>query len=109
MQSELLITGYRLNPLTYEIFLQGQKIIVSQKEFALAYYFFTNVDRSISRGELLKVIWGSSDKQITRSLDVHISWIRKKLRLEINSDSGYRLLAIYGFGYRLIKIDLLNI
>jgi DNA-binding response OmpR family regulator len=51
----------------------------------------------------MKDIWGHEESTLSRTLDVHISWIRRKLDIGANSDQ-VRLVVVHGFGYRLMKI-----
>jgi DNA-binding response OmpR family regulator len=54
---------------------------LSEKEFKLALFLFDNHERAISRERLMQEVWGSEGDALSRSLDVHISWLRKKLNL----------------------------
>jgi DNA-binding response OmpR family regulator len=47
------------------------------------------------------MLWRGRSKSLTRTVDAHVSRIRK--RLMINSENGHRLVAAYGNGYRLEK------
>lgn len=97
------IANYQLNPATHEILIDGEKITLSDMEFKLAYYMFSNLNSPISRTALLIEVWGKSEKLLTRTLDVHMTWIRKKLNLGANGKS-LKLSAIYGYGYRLAEV-----
>jgi DNA-binding response OmpR family regulator len=78
----------------------GDEVIeLAAKEFALALLMMRNSHRPLSRGYLLENIWGHDGGIETRTLDVHISQIRKRLRLR--PENGLRLSSIYSFGYRL--------
>ena len=78
----------------------GDDVIeLAAKEFALAQLMMRNTHRPMSRSYLLETIWGQEGGLETRTLDVHISQIRKRLRLR--PENGLRLSSIYGFGYRL--------
>jgi DNA-binding response OmpR family regulator len=72
---------------------------LTQKEFELAAFLFRNVGRMLSRGHILESVWGHGPELTTRTVDTHISRVRTKL--ELNPDHGWRLSAIYHFGYRL--------
>lgn len=90
----------------------GKEIALTAKEFEIAVFLFRHIGRVVSRGHLLDTIWGRgiNDKAVhaidavtTRTIDSHISKLR--IRLELRPENGYRLSSIYGFGYRLEKID----
>ena len=81
--------------------IDGEEILVTNKEFSLALLLFQNLDRPLSRAYLLDKIWGVSPDLQTRTLDAHVSRIRSKLRLR--PEAGYRLAPVYSYGYRLEK------
>jgi DNA-binding response OmpR family regulator len=51
----------------------------------------------------MKDVWGREEDALSRTLDVHISWIRRKLNIGANSDK-IRLVVVHGYGYRLMQI-----
>ncbi len=75
---------------------------LTAKEFQLANFFFNNPDRLISRDYLLETIWTKSSSITTRTVDTHISRLRKKLALD--GSTGWKLVSVYHKGYRLIKV-----
>lgn len=85
-------------PERLEIELNGKLIRLSEIEFDLLRIFLTNPNKNISREEILNTIW--KDTQVSeRSVDVHISSLRKKL-----DDFNYAIKSLYGSGYILKKI-----
>lgn len=79
--------------------LDGVPITLTSKEFALAYLFFSNQHKPLSRGYLMEAVWKSLADLTTRTLDMHVSRIRTKLRLR--SENGFRLQTVFNYGYRL--------
>lgn len=53
----------------------------------------------MSRDHLLNKIWGIDAEVDTRTVDTHVSRIRKKLGL--SGDSGWKMVPVYGYGYRM--------
>jgi DNA-binding response OmpR family regulator len=98
------LLGYTFNKLDNTVQFNQQTVTLSEKEFKLALFLFENQDRAVSRERLLQEIWGGMGDALSRSLDVHVSWLRKKLDLAAASKS-LRLKPIYGFGYRLIAVQ----
>jgi two-component system response regulator RegX3 len=68
-------------------------IALTNKEYELALYFFKNEGLLISRDQLLESIWVKSSEISTRTVDTHISRLRKKLLL--NGTHGWKLVSIY--------------
>lgn len=85
------------------ITFRGKRVDLTQKEFDLAVFLFNNLGKVFARGRLLEQVWGRSPEINTRTVDTHISRIRKKL--ELCPENGWRLSAIYQYGYRLEAVD----
>jgi len=90
---------FELDLLSHTLRREGDILNLTQKEFDLAAYLFKHLGQIVSRAEVLKNVWGSNPELNTRTVDIHISRLRKKL--ELNGDSGWRLTGIYNHGYRL--------
>ncbi len=76
---------------------------LTQKEFDLAIYLLQNPEKLLSRDHLLNSVWGLNTEVDTRTVDTHVSRLRKKLMLD--GTHGWRLAPIYGYGYRLQRAD----
>lgn len=83
------------------ILRSGEPIELTEKEYELAVFLFQNSGRLVSRGHLLESVWGRNPDLNTRTVDTHVSRIRHKLQL--GSESGWRLSTVYQHGYRLEK------
>ncbi|MGW8248206.1 MAG: response regulator transcription factor [Acidiferrobacterales bacterium] len=94
---------YHLDPKTHTISVNGEAIELTSREFDLAWFLFRNSGRVLSRGHILEAVWGSSPDLNTRTVDTHISRLRKKLN--IGEENGWRLKAIYQHGYRLESLN----
>lgn len=82
-----------------ELRRDGETVVLTNKEFLLTLEFFRNLGRVVSRNELFQKIWGLDGVSNMRTIDAHVSTIRRKLAL--TPESGYSLVPVYGFGYRL--------
>ena len=99
----LEFTPYTLQRSTRTVKLNGENIEVTRKEFELTLFFFRNAGRVLSRGYILETVWGRSAEVNTRTVDTHISRLRRKLA--ISADNGWQLTSIYQHGYRLEKCE----
>lgn len=97
-----LFGAYRFDTQVGEIAIGGEPVQVTTKEFALALFLFRNLNRSLSRSYIFESIWGQNPDLQTRTLDTHISKVRAKLNLR--AGNGFRLVPLYGYGYRLETI-----
>ena len=82
--------------------IDGSDVELTQREFDLAVLLFQNLGRVFSRDELFSSIWSRELAYDTRTIDTHLSRLRKKLSLE--GEMGVVLTSVYGKGYRLDSI-----
>lgn len=82
----------------YEVFVRGEKIELTPKEFELLVYFMKRKDRVINRDTLLERIWQYDFSGQSRIVDVHVSHLRDKI--EKDPKRPAYLVTVRGFGYR---------
>ncbi len=98
---ELEFTPYTLQRTAKVVKLNGKSIEITRKEFELTLFLFRNAGRVLSRGYILETVWGRSAEVNTRTVDTHVSRLRRKLA--ISAENGWKLTSIYQHGYRLEK------
>ena len=81
------------------ISMNGRDISLTEREFDLAAFLFRRRGRVVSREALLEGVWNIRSDVATRTVETHISRLRKKL--ELAGEHGWRLNAVYQHGYRL--------
>ena len=81
------------------ILRDGQPIELTRRDFEVALLLFRNVGKVLSRGFIMDTVWGRGDPATSRTVDMHVSRVRNLLGL--SSAIGLRLIAVYGYGYRL--------
>lgn len=96
---ELSLPPFSIDLQRRRVSLNGNEIELTQREFDLAAYLFRRQGRIVSRDALLENVWNMSASVSTRTVDTHVSRLRKKL--ELNGEHGWRLTAVYQHGYRL--------
>ena len=85
--------------------LCGERLLkITGKEFALLVLFLRNVGRLLSRSYLVESVWGPRAQVTSRTVDTHVSRLRRKLALA--PQNGWHLVASYGRGYRLVRISV---
>jgi len=94
---------YRFDLQNKLAFVGGQQVEMTDKDFEVASCLFDNIGRILSRSFLLETVWGISSDLHTRTVDVHVSRVRKALG--ITPESGFRVKTIYQHGYRLEKVE----
>lgn len=94
---------YEIDTRQRRVSIDGRIVEMTQKEYELTLFLFKNLGRVISRGHLLEMVWGTSSKLNTRTVDTHVSRLRTKL--ELDSQEKWKLTSVYRHGYRLENID----
>ena len=96
ISDRVVLPGLELDLVTHELMMDKDLIMLTGRQFELMAYFMRNPGRVISRRELLKKVWHTSSDMSTRTVDVHVVALRKKLRT-----GAFQIEAVYKAGYRL--------
>lgn len=88
------------HPNIHSLVRNGKKIELTILENRILLYFLQHIGRVISRDELMQVVWGYSSNVNTRTLDMHIVRLRKKI--ELNPDKPVYLQTVRGMGYKFV-------
>lgn len=83
-----------------ELTRAGQPVALSAKEFHLLRYFVEHRGATISRDELLREVWGYGGQPTTRTVDVHVAWLRQKI--EKDPKNPQLILTMVGLGYKFV-------
>ncbi|NJN48876.1 MAG: response regulator transcription factor [Alkalinema sp. RL_2_19] len=94
----LSFSGIALYPQECRVTISGDEINLSPKEFKLLELFMSHPKRVWSREQLLEKVWGHDFIGDSKTVDVHIRWLREKL--EQDPSHPKYLVTIRGFGYR---------
>jgi two-component system alkaline phosphatase synthesis response regulator PhoP len=81
-----------------EVTKNGTPVELSAREFKLLRYFIEHRGAALSRDELLNEVWGYNAMPSTRTVDVHIAWLRQKI--EDNPRHPQLILTVHGLGYK---------
>jgi two-component system alkaline phosphatase synthesis response regulator PhoP len=98
-QSVYQVGDIRMDVRGTEVTRDGKPIALSAREFQLLRYFMEHPGETLSRGELLRAVWGYDDAAFTRTVDVHIATLRQKV--ERDPKHPELILTITGMGYKL--------
>lgn len=91
-----------IDTLREEITVDSVPIKVTHKDYQVAVCLVRNVGKVLSRDYLLREVWGVDASLNTRTVDVHVSRVRRSLNL--TPEAGYCIKNIYQHGYRLEKV-----
>jgi two-component system alkaline phosphatase synthesis response regulator PhoP len=83
-----------------EVIKAGVPVELSAREFKLLKYFVEHRGAALTRDELLNEVWGYNAMPSTRTVDVHVAWLRQKL--EDNARHPQYILTVHGLGYKFV-------
>jgi DNA-binding response OmpR family regulator len=84
----------------HQVLREEKRSALTPKEFKLLYLLIENQDQVLSRKIIMQQVWETDYLGDTRTLDVHIRWLREKI--EANPSQPRRLITIRGVGYRFV-------
>jgi two-component system alkaline phosphatase synthesis response regulator PhoP len=99
IKDEIIEAGkLKLDIPRHEVIYGEKKIVLTPKEFELLRYLVINQGRVLSRDLLLEKIWGYEYAGDTRTVDVHVRRLRKKIRADY-------IATVRGVGYKFVKME----
>ncbi len=98
-QSALNLGIIQIDNARHEVYLRGQPVMLTPREFELLEYLARYAGRPVRRDVLLQRIWGYTEEMPTRTLDVHVGRLRQKI--ERDPSHPELIVTVPGFGYKL--------
>ena len=92
----LTIGGLKLDDDSREVFVDGEKVSLTFKEYELLHYLAINMGRALSREKIMDTVWGYDFIGESRTLDMHIRSLRQKL-----GSAGAYIQTVRNVGYKL--------
>ena len=91
------VNGVKISiiPASHKVFLDGQEITLTHKEYELLYFLMSNPGQIFNREQLLNRIWGYDFEGTTRTVDTHIKTLRQKL-----GNEGRHIVTLIRSGYK---------
>jgi two-component system, OmpR family, alkaline phosphatase synthesis response regulator PhoP len=94
----LVVGNLRIDPARREVTVGEKAVTLRAKEFDLLLTFAQNLGLVLDRERLLNLVWGFDYLGDSRTIDVHVTWLREKL-----NGSTCRIQTVWGVGYKLVK------
>ena len=88
-----------INTESHEVLVSGTSVSLKPKEYELLTLLIVNKGKVLSRNQILNAVWGYDFYGDTRTVDVHIRWLREKI--EENPSSPVSIQTVRGVGYQL--------
>jgi DNA-binding response OmpR family regulator len=96
--SSIKIAELTVNFSSYQAYLLDKELALNHREFALLAFLVKNRGQTFTREQLLEKVWGYDYTGDTRTVDVHIRWVRQKI--EADPANPQWLLTVRGVGYK---------
>jgi len=90
---------FRLDYDKKELLKKGEVIELSHQEYRLLAFFIVNRNRALSRSDLLDGVWGYDEIPTTRTVDVHVAWLRQKLGDDKTDPKYIKTVRKYGYKF----------
>ncbi|HEY5856584.1 MAG TPA: response regulator transcription factor [Aldersonia sp.] len=88
--------GVRLEPAARRVLVDGAEVSLANKEYELLKVLMDRAGQVVAREAILREVWGDADLRGSKTLDMHMSWLRRK----IDGDGPGRIATVRGVGFR---------
>ncbi|MFT3899562.1 MAG: response regulator transcription factor [Gordonia sp. (in: high G+C Gram-positive bacteria)] len=97
---EVLVGGdIVLDTRARRVLVDGEDVVLANREFDLLHFLMERPGQVVSREELVTQVWGSADLRSSKTLDMHISWLRRKIG-DDTADGRRHIVTVRGMGFR---------
>lgn len=97
-QEMLVFDNLVINERKHEVYLDDVPLKLKPKEYDLLLYLCMNAGQVLTRSLILEQVWGWDFSGGTRTVDVHVRWLREKI--EADPTNPTRIITVHGVGYR---------
>ncbi|RMI31716.1 response regulator transcription factor [Nocardia stercoris] len=91
--------GVRLEPQARRVMVNGHEVNLANKEYELLKVLIDRAGQVVSRETILREVWGDADLRGSKTLDMHMSWLRRKIGDE-GPVAERRIVTVRGVGFR---------
>lgn len=93
--------GVRMEPSARRVLVDGVEVGLANKEFELLRVLLAHAGQVVSREEILREVWNDPEMKTSKTLDMHMSWLRRKLGDTDGAPaSAKRISTVRGVGFR---------
>ncbi|WP_338893036.1 response regulator transcription factor [Rhodococcus sovatensis] len=94
------VGGIRMEPAARRVLVNGNEISLANKEYELLKVLLDHAGQVVSRDTILREVWGDAELRGSKTLDMHMSWLRRKIGDE-GSVAERRIATVRGVGFRI--------
>ena len=98
IQANVRSGNLEIDPARHLVTVEGKLVNLNPKEFDLLFFLVRNKSQVFNRDTLLAKVWDYDYAGDTRTVDVHMRWLREKI--EINPEMPAHLITVRGVGYK---------
>ena len=95
------VDNVTLDPASRDVPVAGERVRLRQREFDLLEAFLRHPNVVLDRQRLLSMVWGEDYYGDPRTIDVHVAWLRDKLR-----EGEAKIETVWGVGYKLVPAEI---
>ena len=95
------VDNITLDPASRDVTVAGERVRLRQREFDLLEAFLRHPNVVLDRERLLSMVWGEDYYGDPRTIDVHVAWLRDKLR-----EGEAKIETVWGIGYKLVPAEI---
>jgi DNA-binding response OmpR family regulator len=89
----LEVAGVRMELSARRVLVEGEEVMLANKEFELLRVLLHRAGQVVSREEILREVWNDPELKTSKTLDMHMSWLRRKI-------GSARIVTVRGVGFR---------
>ncbi len=98
--SPIEVGGISMEPAARRVLVNGNEISLANKEYELLKVLLDHAGQVVSRDTILREVWGDAELRGSKTLDMHMSWLRRKIGDE-GSVAERRIATVRGVGFRI--------
>nr|WP_221194706.1 response regulator transcription factor [Hoyosella altamirensis] len=98
-EASIEIGGLLLDKPARRVLLEGKELSLANKEYELLKLLMEHAGEVVSRDQIQREVWGDVDLRGSKTLDMHMSWLRRKIGDE-GRELGRRISTVRGVGFR---------
>lgn len=97
LEQKIVLANTTLDMKTQQLLVNKKEVHLNKKQFQLLFKLLSSPDTLFSREQLLDEIWGYESDSSARTVDTHISWLRKKVE-----SPDFEIISVWGLGYKVV-------
>jgi DNA-binding response OmpR family regulator len=90
------VNGVKMDLAARQVIVDGDEVTLANKEFELLRVLIQRAGQVVTREEILDEVWGGPELRTSKTLDMHMSWLRRK----VGGRGGARIATVRGVGFR---------